>query len=68
MFKFRVKEEINPINNDLKIAQEVVKLLVEHDLQVNKAHYILEIADYLIDSATKLKSGAVYNKEAENNE
>jgi hypothetical protein len=65
MFKFRVKEKIEPMDNDLKIAQELVKLLVKHDLPINKAHYILEIADYLIDSATKLKSGAIYNEKQE---
>jgi hypothetical protein len=65
MFDFKLKERAEPINHELKIAQEVVKILVEHDLRVNQAHYILEIADSLIDSATKLKSGAIYNENKE---
>jgi hypothetical protein len=65
MVNFRIKEKVEPINHELKIAQQIVKILVEHDLRVNEAHYILEIADSLIDSATKLKSGAIYSDNKE---
>jgi hypothetical protein len=46
--------------DDLKIAQKIVLMLVEYDLRVNHAHYVLKLADELIDSATSIKNGAVY--------
>ena len=32
---------------------------------MNQAHYVLEIADYLIDSDIKLKSGLIYSENKE---
>lgn len=45
--------------DDLKAAQEIVRYLAQYDLRVNHAHYILEIANGLIDSGTSIKSGMV---------